>query len=93
MAQLTYALSRVVSVRRIDATGRGPDAVLAQAERRAGDGDLEGAVAVLDTLPPGARGGLAPWRDKAVRRIEIDGHIAGLRAQAAADLAALRSAG
>ena len=66
MAQLAYAVSRVVSVRRVDAAGRGPDAVLAQAERRADDGD------------PGRRGrharhpaGRAPeraWRPGATRR-------------------------
>jgi len=87
MAQIAYAVSRVVSVRRIDGVGAGPDAVLARAEHLAGDGDLEGASAVLGALPAGSNGVLETWRERARRRIDIDRHIAGLRAQAAADLA------
>jgi hypothetical protein len=88
MAQLAYAVSRVVSVRRVDSAASGSDGALARAQRLAGDGDLEGAVAVLDTLPGGARGPLEGWRARAQRRIDIDAHVAGLRAQAGADLAA-----
>ena len=87
MAQVAYAVSRVVSVRRIDGAGTGPDAALARAERLAGDGDLEGAEATLNALPGAAGEPLASWREYARRRIDIDRHIAGLRAQAAADLA------
>jgi hypothetical protein len=89
MAQLGYAFSRVVSIRRVDASGSGPDAVLARAQKAAGDCDLEAAVALLDTLPPGARQALAGWRERAVRRIDIDSHIAALRALALADLASV----
>ncbi len=92
MDQLAYAISRVVNVRRVDAQATGADAVLARAERRADDGDLEGAISLLDTLSPAARQTLAPWRERAVRRIAIDNHIAGLRAQAVADLAAVKAA-
>ncbi len=88
MAQLAYALSRVVSVRRVDQQASGADGVLARAQRLADEGDLEGAAASLDGLPSAARLALAPWRVKAMRRITIDEHIAALRAQAAADLAA-----
>jgi hypothetical protein len=91
MAQLAYAVSRVVSVRRVDARATGADGALARAERLAADGDLEGAVAILDTLSAGARGPLEGWRARADRRIEIDNHLAGLRAQAAADLAAAQA--
>lgn len=87
-----YAFSRVVSVRRVDTHAVGADAVLAGAERKADDGDLEGAVALLDTLPEPARARLAAWREKAVRRVEIDRHIAGLRAQAIANLAQAQGA-
>lgn len=87
MSQLAYAFSRVVSIRRVDATGAGPDAVLARAQKAAADGDLEAAVAQLATLPSGARGPLAGWRGRAQRRIDIDSHIAALRALALADLA------
>jgi hypothetical protein len=92
MERAAYAFSRVVTVRRVDANATGADAVLAKAERAADDGDLEGAVALLDTLPDPTKAVLAPWRDKAERRIEIDQHIAGLRAQAMADLAAAQGA-
>jgi hypothetical protein len=92
MDQLAYAISRVVNVRRVDARATGADAVLSRAERRAEDGDLEGAISLLDTLSPSARAALAPWRERAIRRIEIDDHIAGLRAQAVADLAAVKAA-
>jgi hypothetical protein len=88
MAQLAYAVSRVVSLRRVDQGATGPDGAVARAQHLAADGDLEGAVAILDTLPAAARGPLQGWRARAGRRIEIDDHIAGLRAQAAADLAA-----
>lgn len=85
-----YAVSRVVSIRRVDTRGGGADALLARAERTADDGDLEGAMALLDRLPEEARATLAPWRQKAMRRIEIDRRIGRLRAQAMADLAAAR---
>ncbi|MEP6967313.1 MAG: hypothetical protein ABI906_04475 [Pseudomonadota bacterium] len=88
MAQVAYAVSRVVSVRRVDAGGAGPDAALARAERAAADGDLEGALAVLDSLPPSARDGLGDWREKARRRVQIDRRLASLRDSALADLAA-----
>jgi hypothetical protein len=72
----------------VDSAASGSDGALARAQRLAGDGDLEGAVAILDTLPGGARGPLEGWRARAQRRIDIDAHVAGLRAQAGADLAA-----
>jgi hypothetical protein len=92
MDRAVYAFSRVVTVRRIDTQATGADAALARAERVANDGDLEGAVAVLDTLPDSARARLAPWREKALRRIEIDRHIAALRAEAVANLAQAQGA-
>jgi hypothetical protein len=87
-----YAVARVVSLRRIDLKATGVDAILARAQSRANDGDMPAAVAVLDTLPEPAKASLGPWREKAERRIEIDQHIAGLRAQAVAALAAAESA-
>jgi hypothetical protein len=87
MAQLGYAVSRVVSVRRVDAVGNGPDAVLARAQKRAADGDLEAALSLLGTLPAPARAELGDWPSRAQRRVDIDSHIAALRALALADLA------
>lgn len=86
-----YAISRVVSIRRVDPRGGGADALLARAERTADDGDLEGAVAALDRLPEQAKTTLAPWRERALRRIEIDRRIGRLRAQAMAELAATKA--
>ncbi|MGH7024950.1 MAG: COG4223 family protein [Caulobacteraceae bacterium] len=93
MDRALYAFSRVVTVRRIDANATGVDAVLARAERAADDGNLERAVALLDTLPDPTKAVLAPWRDKAERRIEIDQHIAALRGEAMADLTAAQGGG
>ena len=88
LATLGYAISRVVSVRRIDGAGSSTDAALAQAEAQAADGDLEGAMQRVDSLPPTARDALATWRAKAQRRVEIDRHVANLRAQALGGLTA-----
>ncbi|HVI31617.1 COG4223 family protein [Phenylobacterium sp.] len=82
-----YALARVVSIRRVgEVTGEGVDARLARAERLVEDGDLDGALRVLDGLSPAAREALAPWRIRAERRAEIDRQAAALRARALRDL-------
>jgi hypothetical protein len=86
MDRAFYAFSRVVMLRRIDANATGMDAVLAKAERAADDGDLEGTVVLLDRLPDPTKAVLAPWREKAERRIQIDEHIAALRSQAMTNL-------
>ncbi len=86
--RMLYVVSRVVSLRRLDAGASGPDAALLKAERAAEDGNLERAAMLLDSLPDSAKAVLAAWREKAQRRIAIDQHIAGLRAQAMADLTA-----
>jgi len=91
MANLSYAVSRVVEVRRVDGGGSPADAALARAQRLAADGDLEAALQALDGLPATARDALAPWRARAERRVEIDRHVANLRAEALAGLAAARS--
>jgi hypothetical protein len=89
--QLLYAVSRVVTVRRIDETGGGPDAALARAERRARGGDLEGALAALQTLPASTRSGpLRAWREAAARRLAIDRDVAAVRQEAMAALEAAR---
>ena len=90
MDRAFYAFSRVVTVRRIDANATGMDAVLSKAERAAADGDLESALVLLDRLPDPTKAVLAPWREKAERRIQIDEHIAALRAQAMANLQAVQ---
>ena len=91
MAQIAYAVSRVVTIRRLDVKGPGADALIARAEARAADGDIESAVNLLGGLPAAAQAPLSAWRDRALRRITIDQDIAALRAQAEADLLAARS--
>ena len=82
-ARIVYALSRVVSLRRVgDVPGAGADAVLARAERQVEDGDLDRALRTLDGLPPTAREAMADWRGRAERRTEIDRDAAALRARA-----------
>jgi hypothetical protein len=85
-----HALSAIVTVRRVDATGgAGAHAVLARAEAKLAEGDVEGALADLDTLPPQARDALGDWRARAERRAEIDRRLSGVRQ---ASLLALREA-
>jgi hypothetical protein len=86
LSHVAAFVGRVVIVRRIDPNASGVDGVLARAESQAGAGDLEGALSTLDRLSPQARAPLATWMASAQRRIEIDRHVANLRAQALAGL-------
>lgn len=87
--RIVYVLSKVVMVRQVgEASGDGPDAQLARAERFVDDGDFDRAFGALDRLPPAARDAMSPWRVRAERRAEIDRLAAALRARALADLAA-----
>mgnify|MGYP001809713352 CR=1 FL=1 len=89
--RILHALSRVVTIRRIDSTtGNGPDAVLARAERQAVEGDLAAALNTLRALPPRAADAMGGWRVRAEQRVALDRHLANIRAQALADLAAAR---
>jgi len=86
------ALSALFTLRRVgNLTGDGPDAVLARAERRVADGDIEGALEQLKALPVGGQRAVADWRERAERRVEIERRIAALRAQALRDLAQAES--
>ncbi len=91
-ARLSYALSRLVSLRRVDPAGSGPDGMIARAEIAANAGDIEGALDLLSRLPPSTTIALAAWRDSARRRVAIDQAVAGLQTEALADLAVARSA-
>lgn len=86
--QMAYAFGHVITVSRIDPTGRGPDAVLGRARKLARAGDIAGALAELSPLA--ASPALSGWRDDAQRRIDIDNRIAALRDWAAAQVAAAR---
>jgi hypothetical protein len=86
-SRIRYALSSIVSIRHVGSTkGSTPDAMLARAQALLDDGDVEGAVQALDPLPDAAREVLAPWINAANRRIEIDRHVAAIRADALAGL-------
>jgi hypothetical protein len=78
--RLRHALGSIVTIRRVDyVKGDGPHAVLARAEASVGEGDVEGALAELDALPPAARDALSGWRARAERRAEVDRRVAGIR--------------
>lgn len=93
LARLRYALSSIVSIRHVASTrGSSPDAKLALAQRLLDEGDVEGAIRALDTLPDAARAVLSPWLASADRRVEVDRHVAALRADALAGLAQMSRA-
>ena len=86
-SRIRYALSSIVSIRHVGSTkGSTPDALLARAQALLDDGDVEGAVAALDPINDSAREVLAPWFNAAGRRVEIDRHVAAIRADALANL-------
>lgn len=89
LARLGHALASVVSIRRVEVTGgSGPDAMIARAQRKLDDGDLAAALAEVDKLPTASRTSLAPWRERAQRRLDIDREVATLRTAAMRDLSA-----
>jgi len=88
LARLRHALSSIVSIRKVGSTqGDTPDAILGRAQASLNEGDIEGALVALGHLPASAQTVLAPWRAAAERRVEIDRHIAAIRADALAGLA------
>lgn len=93
-SRIRYALSSIVSIRHVGSTtGSTPDAMLARAQALLDDGDVEGAVQALDPLPDAARVVLAPWINAANRRIEIDRHVAAIRADALTGLSRVTRTG
>jgi len=87
LARLRHALSSIVSIRQVGSTqGQSPDAVLGRAQTLVNEGDIEGALTAVERLPAPAQTVLAPWRAAAERRVEIDRHIAAIRADALAGL-------
>jgi hypothetical protein len=87
LAKLRHALSSIVSIRQVGSTqGSSPDAVLGRVQKLLNEGDIEGALATTETLPLSAQTVLASWRASAERRVEVDRHIAAIRADALAGL-------
>lgn len=84
---LGRAFRSVFSLRRIgELEGDSADAILARAERRVREGDIEGALSQLQALPEPARDAMSEWTARAERRVEIERRINALRAQALGDL-------
>jgi hypothetical protein len=71
--KIRHAIGGFISVRRIgNPGGQGAEAILERAEIRLNGGDLKGAVAYLDTLPPSAQRALSPWLEQARARVLVD---------------------
>ncbi|MFN9847084.1 MAG: COG4223 family protein [Alphaproteobacteria bacterium] len=86
-ATISYTIGKVVTLRRVDdVEGEGTDALVARAELALREGDVLGALKLLDRLPPKGREALAVWREGAERRAAIDREVAALRARAVRDL-------
>lgn len=81
--RIAYAAAKIVTVRRVDETdGATPDAILRRAELALEEGQVVAALKTLEALPPRARDALAPWREQAERRAQVDREVASLRARA-----------
>lgn len=82
-AEALHVLASIVTIRRVDkVTGKGPDAVLARAERLLNDGELDATLKALDDLPKDAQLSMTQWRSGLERRAELDRQIGALRASA-----------
>lgn len=91
--RIAYAAAKIVTVRRVDETdGASPDAILRRAELALEEGQVVAALKTLEALPPRARDALAPWREQAERRAQVDREVASLRARAVRALQAPRPA-
>ncbi|OHB29762.1 MAG: hypothetical protein A2790_07615 [Phenylobacterium sp. RIFCSPHIGHO2_01_FULL_69_31] len=89
--RIAYAAAKIVTVRRVDETdGATPDAILRRAELALEEGQVVAALKTLEALPPRARDALAPWREQAERRAQVDREVASLRARAVRALQAPR---
>ncbi|WP_068876500.1 MULTISPECIES: COG4223 family protein [unclassified Phenylobacterium] len=89
--RIAYAAAKIVTVRRVDETdGATPDAIVRRAELALEDGEVVEALKTLEALPPKARDALAPWREQAERRAQVDREVASLRARAIRALQAPR---
>jgi len=94
LARTAHVFAAIFTLRRIDRlSGNDPDAVLARAQRQVDDGDIEDAQKELAALPPAGQQALLAWNAQALRRIEIDRLVAGIRAGAVRDLAEVTGPG
>lgn len=74
-----HLLKDFVSIRRVgEVSGHGDDAIIARAEARLKDGDIEKAVNEAASLPPDAASAFAPWLAKAKALLAVHHAIAAL---------------
>lgn len=84
-----HALGSFISVRRIDKDScKGVQGALQCAETHLDNGDLEGALTFLNTLPPSALKAMKPWLDQAKARVLVDATTRRITTQALSRLAA-----
>ncbi len=77
---LNASLSNMFSLRRIgDVSGDTPSAIIARAEMRLGEGDLETALNELRKLPAPAKEAMAIWRVRAEERLSAEQNIDRLK--------------
>jgi len=95
LSRLNHALSALFTLRQINRlTGTDPDAILARAEHKVNDGDLDGAVREIQSLPSNGPAAAKVWLDRARSRAELQRQIAAIRLKVLRNLAAVdREAG
>ena len=77
---LNASLSNMFSLRRIgDVSGDTPSAIIARAEMRLGEGDLETALNELRKLPAPAKEAMAIWRVRAEEHLSAEQNIDRLK--------------
>ena len=85
LEQTIGRLQSLITVRQApgEVEGDTPSALLARAEYRLQNGDVEAAYALTDRLPEPAIEALADWREQALRRISVDEALSQLIALSA----------
>jgi hypothetical protein len=72
LARLSNMLNGLITVRRIDSSAKGVDAILLHAQARLDEGDLEGALGYVNILPSQAKSAMQPWLTKAEARSQVN---------------------
>jgi len=85
--------SRFITLRHLEATGSGVDAILARAEQQINNGEVDQALRLVDSLPPASRAAMDPWRALALDRAELDRRVSAVRLEAVESLARLSEGG
>jgi len=95
LTRLNHALSALFTLRQTNRlTGSDPDAILARAERKVNDGDLDGAIREIQSLPSNGPAAAKVWVDRARSRADLQRQIAAIRLKVLRNLAAVdREAG